>query len=273
MFKKLLLLTVAVFFSFSSLAFSANQKEVYKGVLSQLIPPTIKYNVEVLKKSALKGYDQLDVIIKDTKMGVKIHRYLWVSKDKKSVIPTILVKGENGRFERLMPKHYIEHFPVDLSWFFNMLKQLPAEMKRSYGKGKVVYMFSDPYCPFCKRELAKLKSLAEKGKIKLYIVPFDVHGPKAEKASLIFLKIEKEKGLLAAINNVEGANFGDVDKIVEKNSKEIEQLNKKYSKYLRNIVKTAMSKGIRGTPAMIIPTKDNKGYLIVGLTDITPYLK
>ncbi len=34
-----------------------------------------------------------------------------------------------------------------------------------------------------------------------------------------------------------------------------------------------MKNGVRGTPAMIIPTKGNKGYLIVGLSDITPYLK
>ncbi len=273
MLKKLMFFVFIVLFSFSSQTFAANQKNDFKGVLSQLIPPTIKYDVKVLKKSVLKGYTQLDVIIKDEKMGMKIHRYIWISKDKKSVIPTILTKNAIGRFQRLMPKNYMEHFPINLSWFFDIVKQLPKEMKLSYGKGKTVYMLSDPYCPFCKKELGKLKKLAAQGKIKLYIIPFDVHGPKAEEASLVFLNIEKQKGLLAAINQVEGASFQDVDKIVKQNKKSIDALNKKYSKYLKNIVQTAMKNGVRGTPAMVIPTKGNKGYLIVGLSDITPYLK
>ncbi len=273
MLKKLLLFVFAILFGFSSLTFAANQKSDYKSVLSQLIPPSIKYDVKILNKSILKGYKQLDVIIKDEKMGVKIHRYIWISKDKKNIIPTVLTKGPTGRFERLMPKNYMEHFPVNLSWFFDMVKKLPKEMKKSYGKGKSVYLLSDPYCPFCKKELGKLKELAKNGKIKLYIIPFDVHGPKAEKASMVFLKIEKEKGLLAAINQVEGASFQNVDKMVKDNIKSIDKLQKKYSKYLKNIVQTAMKRGIRGTPAMIIPTKDNLGYLIVGLSDITPYLK
>ena len=273
MLKKLAVLMFVLMFGLSSVSFAKNSNYNYKAMLSQLIPPTIQYDVKVLKKSVLKGYTQLDVIIKDTKAGVKVHRYLWVSKDKNRIITTILTKGPNGRFQRLMPKNYMEHFPVDISWFMNMVKKLPKEMKKSYGKGKVVYLLSDPYCPFCKRELKTLKGMAASGKIKLHIIPFDVHGPKAEEASLIFLKIEKEKGLLAAINKVEGASFSDVDKIVAANKKDIKELSKKYSKLLKNIVQSAMSKNIRGTPAMIIPTKGNKGYIIIGLGDITPYLK
>lgn len=273
MFKRLLIFSFMFMLGFSSVSFSANSKTSYRDVLSQLIPPTINYDVKVLKNSVIKGFTQLDVIIKNDKMGIKIHRYLWVSKDKNSVITTVLKKGTNGKFARLEPKQYIERFAVNIEWFKKIIKDLPPEMKKSYGKGKTVYMLSDPYCPYCKRELVKLKKLADDGKIKLHVLPFDVHGKKAEDASLVFINIEKHEGLLAAINKIESASFSNVDKQVGANKKSIEKLRNRYSKYVQNIAKTATSRGITGTPVVIIPTKDNKGYLIIGLSDITPYVK
>ncbi len=278
MLKKVLLFLALGVFLTSPVSFAANAnkktsaKEEYKNILSRLIPPYINYDVKKLNKSVIKGFTQLDVVIKNKKSGTYMHRYLWISKDKKMVIPDLIVM-KNGRLERYLPKNAIQHVPVDISWFYNMWKKLPPEMKKSFGKGKTVYMFSDPYCPFCKREIQTLYKMAEEGKIKLYIVPFDVHGKKAEDASAVFLKIEKEKGLKEAIESVEKADFAAVDKIVKKHEKELKDLKKKYSKYLKEIVQTATAAGIRGTPAVIIPTKDNKGYLIVGLSDITPYLK
>ncbi len=273
MFKRLLIFLFMFMLGFSSVSFSANSKASYKDVLSQLIPPNINYDVKVLKSSVIKGFTQLDVIIKNDKMGVKIHRYLWISKDKNSIITTVLQKGTNGRFARLEPKQYIERFAIDINWFNNIIKNLPPEMKKSYGKGKIVYMLSDPYCPYCKKEIEILKKLADKGKIKLHVIPFNVHGKKAEDASLVFISIEKQKGLLAAINEIESASFSDVDKKVNANKKNIEKLRGRYSKYVQNIAKAAISKGVRGTPVVIIPTKDSKGYLIIGLSDIASYVK
>jgi thiol:disulfide interchange protein DsbC len=254
------------------LSFSANPNEEYKSILARLIPPDISYSVTVEKNSLIKGFKQLNVAIDDSKKGMKIHKYLWVSNDKKLIVPTI-IKNNNGKFERVSPKDSEKRFPVKLSWFFELIKNLPPEMKKSYGNGTEVYMFSDPYCPFCKIELAKIIKLAKDGKIKLHIIPFDVHGKKADDASAVFIKIEKEKGLLEAINKIAIASFKDVDKIVKENKKDIANLKKSYSKHLRNIENVISSNGITGTPAVVIPTKGDKGYLIVGLEDITPYTK
>ena len=261
-------------FAFSLNGFSANKDNAdYKSVLQKIIPPTINYSVKVVKNSELKGFDKLDISIKRNKMGFISHRYLWVSKDKKNIVPIVLKVGANGRIARVGPSKSIERFPIDVAWFYKLVNSMPKDLRKSYGKGRSVYMLSDPYCPYCKRELKKLTALAKEDKIKLHIIPFNIHGKKSEEASVVFFKIEKEKGLLAAINAVEGASYKNVDNIVQKHQKDIKKLNKSYKPILEKIEKTALKHGIKGTPVMIIKTSKAKGYLIVGISDITNYIK
>ncbi len=243
----------------------------YKGIVGKLVPPNTPYTVKVEKNSQLKGFAQLNVSIKNKNTGTIIHRYLWVSKDKKIIIP-ILLKYNNGRLTRIEPKISVEQSKADISWLNDVLKLLPKELKQSIGKGKEVYMFTDPYCPFCKRELPRLMKLAEENKIKLYIIPFDVHGEQATKASSLFLHLEKTKGIKTAINKIEAANFQKVTDAV-KNQKDMDKIYKQYKPTLDKIVKLAFAHGINGTPAMIIVTGKNEGYVILGLRDISKYIK
>ncbi len=253
-------------------SFSANPKGEYKDILARLIPPTINYSVTVEKNSIIKGFKQLNVSIEDKSKGLIEHKYLWVSKDKSLIIPTI-VKMKNGRFKRVSPPKAIQRVEVDLSWFMQLVKQLPNDMKKSYGSGKNVYILSDPYCPFCKLELLQLMKLAKDNKIALHVIPYDVHGKKADNASLLFIKIEKEKNLLEALNQIGSAKFSDISNYVEKHKKEIKPLSKKYLPIIKKISDKVYEHGIKGTPAIIIPTKNNKGYLISGIEDISKYIK
>ncbi len=271
MFKTVLIL-IGFILSFSLNSFSANPNKEYKDILARLVPPSVKYDITVEKKSLVKGFKQLNVAINDKETGMVIHKYLWVSNDKKFVIPTIFEK-KDGKFKMVKPQKASERFPVDLSWFYDMIDKLPKEMKKSYGKGTNVYMLSDPYCPFCKMEISELDKLAKDNKIKLHIIPFDVHGKKADDASLVFIKLEKEKGLSSAVDKIGKAKFKDVDSEVEKNKKDLESLKKKYKKFLNEIAKNITEHGIHGTPVAVIPTKDKKGYLVVGLEDIKQYIK
>ncbi|WP_035587792.1 DsbA family protein [Hippea jasoniae] len=264
--KKLLVGSIVAGF-YTTTAFAAQN---YSDILNKLIPPTISYKVKVEKNSQLKGFDQLNVSIIQKKTGTVYHRYLWVSKDKTKIIP-VLLENKNGKIVRVKPQQNVERIPVDISWLNNLIEKLPEWAKKSIGEGREVYLFSDPLCPFCKRELPKLLKLAENKKIKLHVLPFDVHGPQAKKGSAVFLDIEKKKGLKEALNKVELANFGDVEKMA--NTKEAAELLKKYSKVLDEIQNAAAKAGINGTPAMLIKTSKDKGYLILGLTDITPYIK
>ncbi len=269
---KLLIALVWFILSISPTSFSANPNDEYKDILARLVPPSIHYNITVEKNSIVKGFKQLNVAIENKEKGVVRHKYLWISNDKKIIIPTVF-ENKNGKFKRVRPEQSIERKPVDLSWFFEMIDKLPKEMKKSYGKGKDVYMLSDPYCPFCKMEIEELVKLAKDNKIKLHIIPFDVHGKRADKASLIFIDIENNKGLLEAINKIGKAKFKDVDKEIEKNKDKLDKLKAKYSKYLQQVGDTVYNHGIHGTPVVVIPTKGKSAYIIVGLEDISQYAK
>jgi len=253
----------------SSTAFAAQTP--YDDILKKLIPPNVNYKVKVEKTSKIKGFKQLNVAIENKKYGVIVHRYLWVSKDKKEIIP-VLLAYENGKIKRVGPKNQIERVEVDLKWLKDLLKELPEEAKKSYGNGTEVYMFSDPFCPFCKRQLPQLVKLAKEKKIKLHILPFDVHGEQAKKASALFLDIEKKEGLKAAIDKVENADFKDVENLI-KNTKNIEDITKKYSPILEKIAKAAKQHGINGTPATVVVYSNGKGYILMGLTDVGEFIK
>ncbi len=252
-------------------ALASGNSSTYKDIVGKLVPPNTPYTVKVEKKSELKGFKQLNVSIKNKNTGTIYHRYLWVSKNKQIIVPIVL-KFENGRLTRVEPKVSVEQAKTDISWLNELLKEMPKNAKKSIGKGVEVYMFSDPYCPFCKRELPRLLKLAKEGKIKLHIIPFDVHGERAARASALFLNIEKNKGLNEAINKVEGAEFSKVSEAV-KNQKNMGKIYKEYKPLLDKILRTAFEHGINGTPAMIIKTGKNEGYVILGLQDISKYIK
>lgn len=252
-------------------AIASGNKTTYKDILSKMVPPNTPYTVKIERNSQLKNFTQLNVSIKNKNTGTIFHRYLWVSKNKQTIIPVVL-KYKNGRLTRVEPKISVEQAKADITWFNEILNSLPKNAKQSVGKGVEVYMFSDPYCPFCKRELPKLMKLAKEGKIKLHIIPFDVHGERAAKASALFLNIEKNKGLNEAINKVEGAGFSKVSDAV-KNQKDMDKIYKEYKPLLDKILRIAFEHGINGTPAMIIKTGKNEGYVILGLQDISKYIK
>jgi len=252
-------------------ALASGNNTTYKNIIDKLVPPNTPYTVKVEKKSELKGFKQLNVSIKNKNTGTIYHRYLWVSKDKQIIIPVVL-KFKNGKLTRVEPKISVEQAKADISWLNEILKDMPKNTKQSIGKGVEVYMFSDPYCPFCKRELPKLMKLAKEGKIRLHIIPFDVHGERAAKASALFLNIEKNKGLNEAINKIEGAEFSKVSEAV-KNQKDMDKIYKEYKPLLDKILRIAFEHGINGTPAMIIKTGKNEGYVILGLQDISKYIK
>ncbi len=267
---KRILIGSAVIVSLAIPGFAKSQNS-YNEIINKMVPPSTQYSVKVKKNSLLKGFHQLNVSIKNRNTGVIFHRYLWVSKDKKLIIPVIL-KYENGKLIRIEPKIAMEQSKTDISWLNNILKVLPNYLKQSIGKGTEVYLFTDPYCPFCKREVPRLLKLAKNNKIKLHIIPFDVHGPQAAKASALFLHIEKNKGIEKAINTIEAAEFSKVTEAV-KSQKDMDKIYEKYKPMLDKILRIAYSHGINGTPAMVIKTGKNQGYVILGLQDISKYIK
>ncbi len=264
---------IVLFFIMTSFAFASGNNSAYKNVLSKIIPPQIHYTLKQSKEHKIKGFDTLIISIKQESLGTTIHRYIWISKDKKTVIPTLLDVSKI-RPERIMPKNSFDRLPVDISWFTTYLSKLPKDFKKSYGKGKTdVYLFSDPYCPYCKKQLKALESLAENNKIKLRILPFNVHGAKAQDASILFWDIEKHQGLKNAISKIEGAGYADIDKMVKDNQKKIDKLRKGYMPKMKELSSLLMEHRFNGTPVIFIMKKNNKALIFLGLSDISKYIK
>jgi len=117
----------------------------------------------------------------------------------------------------------------------------------TYGKkGKVVYLFTDPECPFCQRLEPTLKKLADEGKIQVRVIlfPLPFHPHAKEKAVAIVCKNIGWQGLRGSYWN----------------EQRMEKLNKWQCKKGEELVKKGMEigqkYGVSGTPTMI--TSDGK---------------
>ncbi len=119
----------------------------------------------------------------------------------------------------------------------SMLKELDKYVAFSYGHSpKVVYMITDPQCPFCKMAEKYLKKLADEGKVTIKVVLFpleQIHPGSTKKAvSLICDK----KGFTELMKGYSSANQCEAGK----------EKVKKTVKFLRE-------HGISATPTFIFP--------------------
>jgi thiol:disulfide interchange protein DsbC len=129
----------------------------------------------------------------------------------------------------------------------NQVKELDKYVAFTYGKkGKVVYLFTDPECPFCQRLEPTLKKLADEGliQIKVILFPLSFHPHAKEKATAIVCQNIGWKGLQRGywteekMKNLEKWQCKTGEELVKKST----EIAKKY--------------GINGTPTMI--TEDGK---------------
>jgi len=124
----------------------------------------------------------------------------------------------------------------------NQVKELDKYVAFTYGKkGKVVYLFTDPECPFCQRLEPTLKKLADEGliQVKVILFPLPFHAHAKEKAVAIVCHNIGWKGLQRDYWNAEKMN----------------QLGKwqceKGEKLIKESTEIGRKYGVSGTPTMI----------------------
>ena len=78
--------------------------------------------------------------------------------------------------------------------------------------------------------------------------------------------MEKEKtaGLKAALNEIELAEYADIDKKVFESKEKIEKLQEEWGNYLDDARNSFLKQGIRGTPAVSIFKSDDKAEIRTG---------
>lgn len=236
----------------------------YKSVIQKVISLGLDFELNECNAFYLKGFKTFELTIKDKKLGRITHKYIWVSDDKRYVLPVVMdVSGIKPK--RIGPEKRVEYFSVDVKWFKDTLKKLPSYFKKSLGESNTaVYILSDPYCFYCKKLLKEAILLAEDNRIKLYVIPFDIHGDKAERVSLLFIEKEKTAGLRAALNEIELATYTDIDKKVDESKEKIENLQKEWGKYLKVARDSFLKQGLRGTPVVLIFKSEDKAEIRPG---------
>jgi len=122
------------------------------------------------------------------------------------------------------------------------IQELEEVVAFTYGdKGKVVYLFTDPDCPFCQRLEPTLKKLADEGKIQVKVIffplPFHPHAYKKAVATVC-----------------QGFGWDSLKKefwTPEKMAKLSQWQCKEGEELIKKSMNIAAKYGIRGTPAMI----------------------
>ena len=118
-----------------------------------------------------------------------------------------------------------------------------AKYKPKNANGKILYVFVDPLCPFCKAELPHLKSLADESGYTVELIPFIVHGEPAMKKMESFI--------------CSGGSFDDYVKGKFGNAKPC----KKSTDLLTKALKLDAKLHLQGTPTFV--TSDGK--MVTGL--------
>jgi thiol:disulfide interchange protein DsbC len=122
------------------------------------------------------------------------------------------------------------------------LKELDKYVAFTYGhKGKVVYLFTDPECPFCQKLEPTLKKLADEGKIQIKVILFP----------LPFHPHAKEKAIAAVCQNL-GWNSLQRDYWTEDKMKKLKQWQcEKGKKLVEESIKIGNKYKVAGTPTII----------------------
>lgn len=124
----------------------------------------------------------------------------------------------------------------------NQVHELDKYVAFTYGKeGKVVYLFTDPECPFCQRLEPTLKKLADEGKVQVKVIlfPLPFHPHAKEKAVAIVCKNIGWKGLQGSYWN-------------EERMKHLKEWQcKKGEELVEKSIEIGQKYGVSGTPTMI----------------------
>jgi len=121
----------------------------------------------------------------------------------------------------------------------------------TYGhSGKVIYLFTDPECPFCQRIEPILKKLADEGKVQIKVILFP----------LPFHRHAKEKAVAMVCQNIGWEGLRNeywtsdrMEKLEQWQCKEGEEL-------IKRSLEIAKKYGVQGTPTIIT----SEGIKIVG---------
>jgi len=216
-------------------------QEVQKGFDNIFVAPL---KVKEVKPAPIKGLCEVVAEFRHQKM------VFYVDENGKYILLG------NGPFANIVNMKTKENLTREEVQNLNKLSQsevheLDKYVAFTYGhKGKVVYLFTDPECPFCHRLEPTLKKLADEGKIQIKVIlfPLPFHPHAREKAVAIVCKHIGWKGLFNQYWTPER-----MEKLKDWQCEEGREL-------VRKSIEIGNKYGVSGTPTMIT----QEGKKIVG---------
>ncbi len=217
----------------ASTLFSATNEEIIAHFKSRIPVPNLKIKV-VSRKSVSDTLDYVSLFLTNGEDSQKIS----VFTSAEYIFPDVIDIKSGISLRDKMKREQTNK---------NISKVYKKEAKKniiSLGndpKKETLVIFSDPECPFCKKELSKIESELKKVNIKMLFTP--VHDKSSlEKSALIYKYTKNAKNDSEKIKVLRKYFNQEIDEKVS--SKEVQRIDRLRQKYFKA--------GINGTPYKVM---------------------
>ncbi len=217
MTKKLILATSLL----SSSLFAASDAQIIEYFKAQIPVPTVK--LAVTSRVAIDDIKGMDYVSLDISDGSRVQKISVFTQGDLIFPDVISVNG--GSIKKKLDKQKL------IKELSNIYKTEDKENILVLGndpKKETLVEFTDPECPFCGKEVAKIDKKLETYNLRYIFTP--VHGKSSlEKSSLIYKQAGAAKSIEEKVKILKKYYNGDVDeKVTDEEVAKIENIRKKY---------------------------------------------
>lgn len=229
MTKRLILATIIL----STSMFAATNAQIIKYFKSQIPAPTVQ--VEVTSRVSIDNLKGMDYVSLSVSNGTRVQK-ISVFTQGDLIFPDVINVNSGSIKDKLDKQKLIK----ELSSLYKNEDKQNILVLGNDPKKETLIKFTDPECPFCRREVAQIEEKLKTYNLKYIFTP--VHGKTSlEKSILIYKQAKKAKTLDEKIKIVKKYFTGNVDaNVTDKEVARVEATRKKY-----------FAAGLKGVPFYI----------------------
>jgi thiol:disulfide interchange protein DsbC len=218
MIKKLLFVAAILYTS----AYSATNEQIIQYFKAQIPIPAI--HIEVTSRIKINSLKDMDYVSLDINDGSRIQKVSVFTRDD-LIFPDVISISAGGSIKQNLDKQKVIS---QLAKVYKLEDQKNIINIGNDPKKETLVMFSDPECPFCRKELDNIEEKIKIYNLKLIFTP--VHERSSlEKSALIYDQTKNIDNTEEKIKILRKYFSGDVDeKVSEAEVAKIETLRQKY---------------------------------------------